>query len=141
MGKIHNDLQHANKLTSNTLKFLISSAKWANFLGIVTYCLCGLMFLFAFILLIIPSDPIINEQRGLVFIYIFGGIFYIYLGVLLTKFAKGIKVALDLDSNEEMDDAFNALKSIFKFFGWTTIIYLAFFALALIMAVVVSIFS
>ena len=99
------------------------------------------MFLFAFILLIIPSDPIINEQRGLVFIYIFGGIFYIYLGVLLTKFAKGIKVALDLDSNEEMDDAFNALKSIFKFFGWTTIIYLAFFALALIMAVVVSIFS
>ncbi|MGZ3959302.1 MAG: DUF5362 family protein, partial [Flavisolibacter sp.] len=70
--------------------------------------------------------------------YIIVAVVYFFPCLFLFRFSAGMKKALNSNSQDELDLAFQNLKSMFKYVGVITIIFLALYALGVIIAMFAS---
>lgn len=121
--------------------FLTEIAKWANFLAILGYVGLGLMILAAVSIIIVGSSVSIGPIGSGIWISIiyilFAGIYFFPI-TYLYKFSSNMKIALRTNDQKSLTNAFEYLKSHYKFIGIITIIILGFYILAIAGAIMTT---
>lgn len=119
--------------------YLKETAKWGKFLAIVGYVLMGILVLVAIAMMLGMSA--LSKATGHSFFSVWIGMIYILLAgvyyvpiTYLYRFSVRIKQAVLNNNEEAYTTAFQNLKSLFKFLGIFTIVILAIYALALVVA-------
>lgn len=129
----------------NTSKeYLRETAKWSKFLSIVGFITIGIMLLITIFFvgtLIFSSfnSTGFPEAFNLIFIVVYLLIASIYLFpcLYLYKSSRAIKKALISDDSLVLEEAFKNQKSFFKFIGIFTAITLAFYAVSLVVGIMI----
>jgi len=122
---------------------LSETAKWARFLAIIGFIFCGLIviggILFAssfaaFLPSDMPESSVATSGLGvaMAIIYIIGAAIYFFPCLFLYRFAQRMRIALAGNEQEDLNESFSNLKSLFRYVGIITIIFLAFYALFLL---------
>jgi hypothetical protein len=137
---LNNDL-HVSPVSHT---FLNESARWGKFLSIVGFILCGLMAIAAFFAPSLYTKlSAFNEMSPanasatatlITVIYLAFAVLLFFPFLYLNKFSVKMKAALNNVNQENFDDSFKNLKSLFKFYGIFTIVMLSFYVLAFIIA-------
>jgi uncharacterized membrane protein len=121
---------------------LAETAKWAKFLAIVGFVICGfivLMALFAGTFLGMMSGS--NVPQGMISTALLSSIYgiiaviYFVLCLYLLRFANKMKAALQVSDQENFNLALHNLKLVYRITGIIVIVYLAFLVLALIFGI------
>lgn len=138
-------MENQNKLTLNDLAVdsLRESAKWTMFLSIVGFIFIALMLIGGAILTVslaaLPDDsefaaanPFGAVKNFIGIIYLVMAAIYFFPVLYLYKYSKSVKEALNFNNSEVLGEAFQNLKSHYKFIGILTIVLLCLYALAFI---------
>jgi uncharacterized membrane protein len=130
------DMEHgySNNLLDNfdleideqTTASIKEASKWAKFISILMFCLCGLMLIFLLIASISSGfadgfNSSLEQYGGLLLnslAFVFGIIIVVILIIVtiyyfLLNFARKAKVAVITESNEELNKGLNSLKIYF----------------------------
>jgi hypothetical protein len=121
-------------ITSEGTSYLKTTYKWATFLAILGFIGSGIICLIAIGFMVaspfIGSSTKLGSAFGLPMILV--GVVYLLLGVLyffpafyLYNFSNKMKVALELNKQDELDNSFSNLKKMFKFLGIMTIVLIS----------------
>ena len=116
-------------------EFLKETAKWTKFLAILGFVGIGLMVLGSLVMLFAPSSLMSNGDfpfGGKIFmmlLYLAFAVLYYFPISYLYQFSENTKKAIENNDNNAIRDAFEFLKSHYKFMGILTIILLSFYAL------------
>ncbi len=139
------------ELSQEAQYYLQQAGKWASFLGIVGFILCGLFFLaalfigsiFAFLAKFSPasSSNAVFATMGpmLSVIYILIDAVYFILVLYLYQFGSRIKKGIAFIDNATVTSALSKLKSFFKAWGIITIVFLSIYGLILIGVIIAGI--
>ena len=130
---------------------LSEAAKWAKFLAIVGFVMCGLIvlaaiFLGSFLATMTISEGYRSSAAGLTggmgaFIAIFYSgiaILFFFPYLFLFRFATRMKAALNTNDQLTLNTSFQNLKIMFRYVGILTIVMLSFYALAILMAIAMA---
>jgi len=117
--------------------YLKETAKWAKFLAIVGFVVCGLIALAG-----IFAGTVLSATMGqfgggygasfgimATVMYLIMAVVYFFPCLFLFRFATRMQVVLQNNDQPNLSVALSNLKSYFKFIGILTLIALAFFAL------------
>src|SRR5688572_2799319 len=130
---------------------LSEAAKWAKFLAIVGFVMCGLIVVMAIFFgsFLATMSSFNDESRSSAAFTggmgVFVAIFYIGIAILvffpylfLFKFATRMKTALNTNDQLTLNTSFQNLKIMFRYVGILTIVMLSFYALAILMAIAMA---
>lgn len=131
---------------------LSEAAKWAKFLAIVGFVVCGLIVIagiFAGSFLSVMSGAYSDEYRGstaltsgmgavMAVMYIGMAILFFFPYLFLFRFANQMKSALNTNDQQTLNSSFQNLKVMFRYVGILTIVLLSFYALAILMVIVTA---
>ena len=136
------ETEDSSALSPYSKAFLSEAAGWARFLGIVGFVLLGLG---SIGMLFAGSSLAMLDASGFPTALIIGfflvfAVIWFFVSFYLVRFGFKMKEALQSQSREVTDQAFENLKSYFKLLGILTIIYLGFYALALMFGLLGSMF-
>jgi hypothetical protein len=129
-------------LTSSAKIFLRETAKWAKFLSILGFIFIGLMIVGSFFIASIynnlPQAQTMPFNFGgiMTVLYIVFALLYIFPIYYLYQFSVKMKKALISKDDEVLANAFEMLKSHYKFIGVFTIITLSLYFLGAIIGVI-----
>lgn len=132
------------QLTDSAKQFLRETAKWGRFLSIVGYVVIGLMVLGAFAMFALGGamESLAGGMGGgmmalggtaLGIIYLLIALLYFFPVMYLYKFSTKTLAAFNTNNTEQLTDAFENLKSHYKFVGILTAIVLGIYALFFIL--------
>ena len=129
-------------LTGEAQHYLHETAKWASFLSIVGFIMCGLFLLMAFFIGALFSilgriSPVYNQMPDAVgtvlsVIFILFDVLYFFFPFYLYHFARKAKRGIALSDTEEITEALGKLKSFFKLVGIVTIVMLCIYVVEII---------
>ena len=141
---IHNPITQLEQLTINTKSkaFLKETAKWAFFFSILGFI--GIAFM---VILGVFSNVLFNalpQAKGIPFdlglvmtiTYLVLAVIYFFPVYYLMLFSSRMKKALATKNDETLADAFEVLKSHYKFIGVFTIITLSLYAMLIVVSIV-----
>jgi uncharacterized membrane protein len=121
---------------------LLETAKWARFLAIVGFVICGLISIIAlfagtFLSTMMGSNvpPGMISTALLSSVYVIIAAIYFVLCLYLMRFANKMKAALQAGDQENFNLALHNLKLVYRITGIIVIVYLAFIVLALIFGI------
>ena len=123
-------------------EFLKETAKWTKFLAILGFVGIGLMVLGSLVMLFAPSSFMFNGDfpfGGKIFmmlLYLAFAVLYYFPISYLYQFSENTKKAIVNNDNNAIRDAFEFLKSHYKFMGILTIILLAFYAIMIFIGLI-----
>jgi uncharacterized membrane protein len=131
---------------------LSEAAKWAKFLAIVGFVMCGLIVviaIFAGSFLAMMSNPYNEGYRGsarltqgmgviVTILYIGIAILFFFPYLFLFRFATRMKAALNTNDQLTLNTSFQNLKIMFRYVGILTIVMLSFYALIILMAIAMA---
>lgn len=132
-------------VTEDMRSYLYDMAKWANFLGIVGFVISAFMLMAA-----LTIGPTINAnpemakmlgQLGAMDGTTFSIVFFIYglaiffPSLLMVRYAAKTKHGVLYGEQTSLDEGIAKLKSLFKYFGVLTIIFIGLYLLTLISAI------
>lgn len=123
-------------------EFLKETAKWTKFLAILGFVGIGLMVLGSLVMLFAPSSLMSNGDfpfGGKIFmmlLYLAFAVLYYFPISYLYKFSENTKKAIENNDNNAIRDAFEFLKSHYKFMGILTIILLSFYAIIIFIGLI-----
>ena len=123
-------------------EFLKETAKWTKFLAILGFVGIGLMVLGSLVMLFAPSSLMSNGDfpfGGKIFmmlLYLAFAVLYYFPISYLYQFSENTKKAIENNDNNAIRDAFEFLKSHYKFMGILTIILLAFYAIMIFIGLI-----
>ena len=123
-------------------EFLKETAKWTKFLAILGFVGIGLMVLGSLVMLFAPSSLMSNEDfpfGGKIFmmlLYLAFAVLYYFPISYLYQFSENTKKAIENNDNNAIRDAFEFLKSHYKFMGILTIILLSFYAIIIFIGLI-----
>ena len=123
-------------------EFLKETAKWTKFLAILGFVGIGLMVLGSLVMLFAPSSLMSNGDfpfGGKIFmmlLYLAFAVLYYFPISYLYQFSENTKKAIENNDNNAIRDAFEFLKSHYKFMGILTIILLSFYAIMIFIALI-----
>jgi hypothetical protein len=128
-------------LTSAAKTFLSEAAGWTKFLSILGFVFIGLMVIVGLFAGSIISD-LMEAQTGtsmmsgafLTVFYLLFAVLYFFPVYYLFQFSSKMKAALAQQSSELLQQAFENLKSHYKFMGILMIVVLGFYVIALVFA-------
>ena len=129
---------------------LAEVARWARFLAIVGFVMCGLIVLAGFFAGSLMSSMTSRYPTGfgrayrmnssmstmISVLYILFAILYFFPCLYLFRFANFMKAAIASEDQENLNKSFLNLKAMFKFVGILTIIIISLYVLAIIFAVI-----
>jgi len=139
-----------NKLSIDTksLKNLDETRKWTMFFAILGFIGIGLMVLAAIVLVIIGvfANGYLNNMESSLFgvltiSYLVLGALYFLPVLYLLKFSTNMKLAIERLEQTKMVEAFNYLRSHFKFVGILTIVIFSLYILFGLIAAIGGLFS
>lgn len=124
-------------ISTSSQQSLTEAGKWANFLAIVGFVMLGLMVIGAIGMFALGSvlpmgAGMSSGVMGVV--YLIMAALYFFPTYYLYNFASRIKVGLKSGSQDDVDQAFMNLKSMFKFVGIMTIIVLSLYIITILFA-------
>lgn len=128
---LDNDLQEGLSLSRSSQSFLSEAARWAKFIAIIGFIVCGLMVFGALGMLtmtgIMPggSDELPFSPMLLVGIYLGFAIIYFFPILYLYRFATNAQDAIRGSSEHRLEVALENIKSHYKFMGILMIILIA----------------
>ena len=123
-------------------EFLKETAKWTKFLAILGFVGIGLMVLGSLVMLFALSSLMSNGDfpfGGKIFmmlLYLAFAVLYYFPISYLYQFSENTKKAIENNDNNAIRDAFEFLKSHYKFMGILTIILLAFYAIIIFIGLI-----
>ena len=123
-------------------EFLKETAKWAKFLAILGFVGIGLTVLGSLVMLFAPSSLMSNGDfpfGGKIFmmlLYLAFAVLYYFPISYLYQFSENTKKAIENNDNNAIRDAFEFLKSHYKFMGILTIILLSFYAIIIFIGLI-----
>ncbi len=123
-------------------EFLKETAKWTKSLAILGFVGIGLMVLGSLVMLFAPSSLMSNGDfpfGGKIFmmlLYLAFAVLYYFPISYLYQFSENTKKAIENNDNNAIRDAFEFLKSHYKFMGILTIILLAFYAIIIFIGLI-----
>ena len=123
-------------------EFLKETAKWTKFLAILGFVGIGLMVLGSLVMLFAPSSLMSNGDfpfGGKIFmmlLYLAFAVLYYFPISYLYQFSEKTKKAIENNDNNAIRDAFEFLKSHYKFMGILTIILLSFYAIMIFIGLI-----
>ena len=124
-------------ITNASQQNLKEAGRWANFLAIVGFVMLGLMVLGAIAMFalgsILPLGSGMSAGAAGV-VYILMAALYFFPTYYLYQFSSKIKVGLKSTSQQDVDEAFQNLKSMFKFVGILMIIVLSIYVIMILFA-------
>jgi len=125
--------------------YLKESARWAKFLAVIGFVLCGIILLVALFAgsMLAGSFGAMGMGRGgtamgavVSVIYIALGLLYFFPCLYTYNFATKMQIALRNNDQAQLNQSFKNLKSCYRFMGILMIIWLCFVALGLIFSVI-----
>jgi hypothetical protein len=134
-------------ITEDIRSYLYDTAKWTKFLSVMGFVFTALIAMFAFgagtfvsvLGKMSPGNPLAAMGAGFITVYfLVMALIYFYPSLLLFKHSNSIKKAVLYGDQESLSDAMLNLKSFFKFWGVLFIVIIAFYFLAVVMAVITS---
>lgn len=122
-------------------QYLLETAKWAKFLSIMGFIFIGfivIIALFAGSIVAAASQqsqlPFGMAEGAITVVYLLIALFYFFPVYYLFLFANNAKKAILSNNNSLIELSLEKLKSHYKFLGITTIVVMAFYAIAFIIA-------
>ncbi|MFA5972727.1 MAG: DUF5362 family protein [Lentimicrobiaceae bacterium] len=137
------------QLTSGSVAFLLTAAKWGKFLAILGFIITGLI-LAAGILMSFVMNTVQDEMlplnmpfspKILSIVYMVIAAIYLIPVIFLNSFSNNVLKAVNRSSTENMTTAIRNLKNMFVFIGISTILILVLYTLALILIGTAALFS
>ncbi|MBC7867400.1 MAG: hypothetical protein H7X88_07690 [Gloeobacteraceae cyanobacterium ES-bin-316] len=141
---ISSDLQ----VDSIAYTHLNETARWSYFLGIVGFVVSGL-----YVIIAIFAGTFMSQSAGIgsmrniigtvgmtIFYLLFASLGFA-VSLFMLRFAKKMKFALQNYDQESLNTAFKNLKLVYRFYGITMIVALAFMALVFIVAIGAALFA
>ena len=131
-------------LTSKAKGFLREISKWTFFFSILGFINIALFVLAAIVMMLGVSTTLdlVGQQQGIPNLGLILGAFYIVIAILMTfpvwylfKFSRKMKEALASKNDDTLADAFENLKSHFKFIGVLTIIVISLYVLVFVFSI------
>jgi hypothetical protein len=138
------------QVDQQSISYLGETARWARFLSIVGFVLCGVMIIFALFAGSILSTfsrlgnaDALSSTMGVggafvSLIYIVIALLYFFPCLYLFNFSAKMQTALRNNDQTNLNVAFSNLKSCFKFVGILTIVFMSFYLLGTIVVVSVA---
>ena len=121
---------------------LYDAAKWAKFLAIVGFVMCGLIAIFSFFVGTLFSSTRRYSDDAMDGLGVFVTILYLGVGVLgffanlfLFRFATNMMTALNTSDQFSLDRSFQNLKITFRYVGIVTIVVLSLYVLLIVFAI------
>ena len=137
-------LNYDLQLSHTSQTFLSETAKWGKFISIIGFIGCGFILIIAFFVPSIysslstfqgmPAQVASGSKIGITIVYFLISLLLFFPCLFLYRFSTKMKVALKTVSQENFDESFKNLKSMFKFYGIFTIVMLSIYALIFIFA-------
>jgi len=128
-------------LTTASKRFLKETAKWSFFLSIIGFILIFLLIVIAIFAssifgMLAVAQPGIPDSIGLIMTvtYLVLALIYFFPVYYLLQFANKMKKALSTKNEETLTNAFEMLKSHYKFIGVFTIITISLYALLFVVS-------
>lgn len=130
------------QLTTDSISFLLTAAKWGKFLAILGFIVTGLLIaggiVLSFVLnkvsasdelipLNLPFSPVI-----LSIMYVMVAGIYVIPVIFLNKFSNNVLKAANLSSTEKMTISLRNLKNLFVFIGASTVVLLVLYTISLV---------
>ncbi len=141
-------------LNSSAIEYLRQMSKWGKFLAIVGLLFSGLIILIGLafgtimskLMALSPGVSAMSGSAGFAggmgfgvgLVYAVMGLVIAYPPVRLLQFSSQAKIAVNNNDSIAVENALKRLRSIFRFYGIFTIIILSFYALALIIVLLVG---
>lgn len=129
--------------------YLLETAKWGKFLAIVGFVVCILIvcagfFMGSFIASIssfygapAESTEVLSKVGPIMaFFYVLIAILYFIPCLYLYRFASKMKLAIQINNQENLTNSFQNLKSLYKYCAILTIVAIALYGLIFIFALV-----
>jgi len=135
-------------ITEDIRSYIYDTAKWTKFLSIVGFVGCALTAMAAFsasavisaVSAMDPSNPLVKLGGGaLTAFYLFIALLTFYPSLLLFKYSTSAKTAVLYGDQENLAEAMNKMRSLFKFWGIFTIIIIAIYVVAILLSIVAGI--
>ncbi len=133
---------HVDYLAGSHLR---ETAKWAKFLAIVGFVICGILIIVAIFAgtflgtmgggLGSPATPSFLGAGFLSAIYIVIAVIYFVLSLFLYRFANKMQVALLSTDQDNFNVALYNLKLVYRITGIIVLVYLAIVAIAMIFGI------
>ena len=128
-------------LNSEIKSYLAETAKWGYFLSIVGFIGIGFMvlaglFIGTFMSTLGMAELALFNPAILTVTYLIIAVLYFFPVLYLFRFSSRMKVALRSDDEAELTNSFQNLKSLYKFMGILTAIFLGFYALMFVFGMI-----
>lgn len=132
---------------------LAETAKWAKFLSIVGFVMCGLIVLLSFFVGTFFSASMEQTERyqyeskfaGLgilmTIFYLAIGVLYFFPCLFLFRFANQMTAALNTNEQLTLNKSFQNLKRMFRYMGILTIIIISLYIFAIIFGILGAAFK
>ena len=124
---------------------LAEAAKWAKFLAIVGFVMCGLIIVLSFFICALFSTSMSRYGDSATFgsgfgiimtiVYLSFGVLYFFPCLFLFRFANNMIVALNSNEQITLNRSFQNLKIMFRYVGILTIIVLGLYIIAFIFGI------
>jgi len=136
---------HSNIEVDNVAKsYLLETAKWAKFLGILGFIFSAFMTLGGISMELLgalniggnyPTYGVMNfTVVGLVYIIL--AIVFFYPPYALVKFSTKMKAALGSSTKDGFNNGLNYLKGVFRFYGIFAVVYLVLMVLIIVFLII-----
>lgn len=132
------------QFTSMAKDYLRETSKWAKFLAIIGFIGIGFLVLIAFAMFAMGGSmgdmaAMSGLGAGVGIVYLLLAVLYFFPVMYLYKFATKAKNALNSNNSQELTDAFENMKSHYKFMGILAIIMLSIYALIFVVVILAGI--
>ena len=124
---------------------LAEAAKWAKFLAIVGFVMCGLIIVLSFFIGALFSTSMSRYGDSAAFgsgfgiimtiVYLSFGVLYFFPCLFLFRFANNMIVALNSNEQITLNRSFQNLKIMFRYVGILTIIVLALYIIVFVFGI------
>ena len=126
--------------TPKTKNLFAEIAKWAKFVGIVGFSVCGILLIVAFAMVFMGDEiakqlaaagqsvPMANNTMAVA--YAIMGVLYYFPSKYIYDFSVYMKQAIDYNDQESIDYSFDRLRALFKFVGMLAFIAIGFYVFA-----------
>ncbi|HTM97180.1 MAG TPA: DUF5362 family protein [Pedobacter sp.] len=130
-------------ISEDIRSYLYDMAKWANFLAIVGFVVAGLMIISSFTIgAAMNTNPELSAMMAgsalspigfTIFCLVFSFAIF-YPSLLLFKYSTKAKIGVLYGEQASLDEAFSKLKSLFKYWGIATMIFIILYIMLVVLS-------
>jgi len=134
-------------ITEDVRSYVYETAKWTKFLSVVGFVFSALTAITAFgasafltsLATVSPGNPLLKMgSAAITILYLLIALIQFYPSFLLFKFSTSATQAILYADEASLSIAMSKLKSFFKFWGILTMIFIGFYIMVLLSAIVIG---